>query len=209
MSEEIKNIEKVEKFYLKDGNDNPTIGLKDYQAMKKSGMPFLLNLIVAKVTIENGITTVTNHDNSVMNKEQANDARKHFNSLLQDEYKKNRDDEFIIETIEKTDQLIDLIKKNSEMVSLIEDIFSASGNNDQNIHTIKIMGAVHETSKSFIIANNNLEEEWKHKNNENFPIGKIFATKKKSGKAYNPYAPAQTVLEKMFPELFVKATKKN
>ena len=116
MSEEIKNIEKVEKFYLKDGNDNPTIGLKDYQAMKKSGMPFLLNLIVAKVTIENGITTVTNHDNSVMNKEQANDARKHFNSLLQDEYKKNRDDEFIIETIEKTDQLIDLIKKNSEMV---------------------------------------------------------------------------------------------
>ena len=208
MVEEIKNIEKVEKFYLKDGNDNPTIGLKDYQAMKES-TPFLLPLIVAKVTIENGETTVTNHDDSVMNKDQANSARKHFNSLLQDEYKKNRDDEFILETIEKTDQLIDLIKENSEMVALIEDIFSASGNNDQNIHTIKIMGAVHDTSKSFKIANNNLDDEWKHKNNESFPIGKIFATKKKSGKAYNPYAPAQTVLEKMFPELFVKATKKN
>lgn len=208
MSAEIKNIEKVEKFYLKDGNDNPTIGLKDYQAMKKA-TPFLLNLIVAKVTIENGKTIVTNHDDSSMNKDQANDARKHFNSLLQDEYKKNRDDEFILETVEKTDQLINLIKADEEMVSLIEDIFSASGNNDQNIHTIKIMGAVHDTSKSFKIANNNLDEEWKHKNNENFPIGKIFATKKKSGKAYNPYAPAQAILEENFPELFVKATKKN
>ena len=118
MTKEIRNIEKVEKFYQKDGNDNPTIGLKDYQAMKKS-TPFLLNLIVAKVTIENGKTLVTNHDDSSMNKDQANTARKHFNSLLQDEYKKNRDDEFILETIEKTDQLIDLIKADEKMVALI------------------------------------------------------------------------------------------
>ena len=199
MTKEIQT-EVVEKFYIKDGQVNPTIGLKDYESIPD----FLKSMVVAKVTIVNGKTTLTNHDGSIMNKDQGNVARKHFNSLVQSEYAKNRDDQFILDTIEKTDLLIEMVKDNPDMVKLINEIFTASGNNDQQIHTIKLMGAVHKESKRLELATNNLDDEWEHRNNENFPLGKVFATKKKSGKAYNPYSEIQTELEKQFPELYIK-----
>ena len=107
MTKEIQT-EVVEKFYIKDGQVNPTIGLKDYESIPD----FLKSMVVAKVTIVNGKTTLTNHDGSIMNKDQGNVARKHFNSLVQSEYAKNRDDQFILDTIEKTDLLIEMVKDN-------------------------------------------------------------------------------------------------